>query len=230
MIIKNFELKKINLKDNKYFLLYGNNEGLIEETIEEILKPNLSKNIYNYEESDILKNIEDFKENLLNKSFFENEKLIIIKRISDKFFKIIEKLVSKNIEDLSIFIISSGLSQSGNMSGLFCVNTLFNGLLITRSINSLKALRIWANAVPGLHTGNNSISTNGYLPNILLFNRDVGVSAQLYLNGILKMAGSGNGPYMSNFTNGIALIGKAPGYQYFKGSIAEIIIFKKVFE
>ena len=88
MILKNFELKK-KIKDNKYFLLYGNNEGLIEETIDEILKPILTKNIYHYEEAEILKNIENFKENLFNKSFFENEKLIIIKRISDKFFKII---------------------------------------------------------------------------------------------------------------------------------------------
>ena len=118
MIIKNFELKK-KIKDSKYFLLYGNNEGLIQETIEEILKPNLSKNIYNYEESDILKNIEDFKENLLNKSFFENEKLIIIKRISDKFFKIIEELVSKNIEDLSIILVTSNLDKRSKIRVFF---------------------------------------------------------------------------------------------------------------
>ena len=46
MIVKYFELKK-KIKDNKYFLLYGNNEGLIEETIEKVLKPILAKNIYN---------------------------------------------------------------------------------------------------------------------------------------------------------------------------------------
>jgi len=119
MIIKSFELKKKKLKDNKYFLLNGSNEGLIEETIEEILKPILAKNIYNYEESDILKNIEDFKENLLNKSFFENEKLIIIKRISDKFFKIIEELVSKNIEDLSIILVASNLDKRSKIRVFF---------------------------------------------------------------------------------------------------------------
>ena len=41
MIVKYFELKK-KIKDNKYFLLYGNNEGLIEETIDEIIKPILA--------------------------------------------------------------------------------------------------------------------------------------------------------------------------------------------
>ena len=57
MIIKFFELNKKQLKCSN-FLLYGNNEGLIEETIDEILKPILTKNIYHYEEAEILKNIE----------------------------------------------------------------------------------------------------------------------------------------------------------------------------
>ena len=49
MIVKFFELKKKDLKKNKYFLLYGNNKGLIEETIKNYLNPILSKNIrYNY--------------------------------------------------------------------------------------------------------------------------------------------------------------------------------------
>ena len=94
MIIKSFELKKKNLKDKKFFLLYGNNKGLIEETIQETLKPILTTNIFSYEEADILKDVENFKENLINKSFFENEKLIIINRIGDKFFKIIEDIIS----------------------------------------------------------------------------------------------------------------------------------------
>ena len=34
MILKFFELKEKNIKENRYFLLYGNNKGLIEETIE----------------------------------------------------------------------------------------------------------------------------------------------------------------------------------------------------
>ena len=116
MIIKNFELKKINLKDNKYFLLYGNNEGLIEETIKEILKPILSKNIYNYEESDILKNIENFKENLYSKSFFEKEKLIIINRVSDKFSKILEDIILKNLSLILFIIISFSFSKKDLLS------------------------------------------------------------------------------------------------------------------
>ena len=42
MIIKSYELKK-NLNNKKFFLLYGINSGLIEETIENIIKPSFSK-------------------------------------------------------------------------------------------------------------------------------------------------------------------------------------------
>ena len=48
MIIKYFDLKK-NLKSNiNYYLLYGPNVGLIEETIQNTLKPVFSKNLFNY--------------------------------------------------------------------------------------------------------------------------------------------------------------------------------------
>ena len=38
MIVKNFELKK-NIKVFNYFLLYGNNSGAIDESVEKIFKP-----------------------------------------------------------------------------------------------------------------------------------------------------------------------------------------------
>ena len=119
MIVKFFEIKKINLKNKKYFLLYGNNEGLIEETIKETLKPNLPGNVYNYEEKEILENISSFKENLVNKSFFDSEKLIIIKRTTDKLFSLIEELINKNIEDISIIFIASALDKKSKIRNFF---------------------------------------------------------------------------------------------------------------
>ena len=95
MIIKNFDLKK-NLKKNiNFYLLYGPNSGLIEDTINQVLKPNFSKNIYNYDESEILSNVDNFKETVLNKSFFDNDKLIIISRATDKILKIIDEILEK---------------------------------------------------------------------------------------------------------------------------------------
>ncbi len=119
MIVKFFEIKKINLKNKKYFLLYGKNEGLIEETIKETLKPKLPGNVYNYEEKEILENISSFKENLFNKSFFESEKLIIIKRTTDKLFSLIEELINKNIEDISIIFIASALDKKSKIRNFF---------------------------------------------------------------------------------------------------------------
>ena len=119
MIVKYFELKKKNLKSIKFFLLYGNNQGLINETINNTLKPLLTKNIFNYEEADVLKDVDNFIENLITKSFFENEKLIIINRLSDKFFKIAEKIISKNIEDLTFILIAGTLDKKSKIRNFF---------------------------------------------------------------------------------------------------------------
>ncbi len=119
MIFKFFEIKKKNLNPFKYFLLYGKNRGLIEETIKKDLEPILSKNKYNYEENEILNNPENFKENILNKSFFENDKLIIIQRATDKIFKIIEEFVEIEIEDITIILISDILDKKSKLRNFF---------------------------------------------------------------------------------------------------------------
>tara|TARA_B100001121_G_scaffold228266_1_gene201582 strand:- start:2316 stop:3311 length:996 start_codon:yes stop_codon:yes gene_type:complete len=119
MILKYFDLKKEKIINKKFFLLYGNNNGLIKETINLNLKPLLSKNVYNYEEEEILKNEENFKENLLTKSFFENDKLIIISRISDKILKIIEEIIDYNMDNLSFILISSALDKKSKVRKFF---------------------------------------------------------------------------------------------------------------
>ena len=119
MIIKYFDLNK-NLKKNiNFYLLYGLNIGLIEETINKTLKPSLSKNIFNYEESEILTNIEDFEQNIFSKSFFENDKLIIINRASDKILGIIEGIVNKDISETVIILKSSTLEKKSKLRNFF---------------------------------------------------------------------------------------------------------------
>ena len=119
MIIKFFELKKKKIKDNKYFLLYGNNDGLIEETITNILKPGLPKNLNLHEENEILKDETYFLESLANKSFFDNEKLIIIKRCSDKIYKFIYSVIEKNFEDVFFILISDNLERKSKLRSFF---------------------------------------------------------------------------------------------------------------
>ena len=118
MIIKYFDLKK-NLKKNKFFLFYGNNKGLIRETIDNTLIPSLNNNIFSYEEIDVLKDKESFRENLINKSFFEKEKIIIVNRVTDKFFKIVEEIVLRNIEDLVVILVAGALDKKSKIRKFF---------------------------------------------------------------------------------------------------------------
>ena len=104
MIVKYFDLKKKINENISFYLLYGLNIGLIEETIDKTFKPIFSKNIFNYEENEILVNIEEFKQSIFNKSFFENDKLIIINRASDKILNIIEDIIDKGISETIIII------------------------------------------------------------------------------------------------------------------------------
>ena len=119
MIVKHFELQKNIIENNKFFLLYGNNIGLIKEVIQNKLKPILYKKVFTYDESEVINNLDDFKEEILNKSFFENEKLIIISRSTDKILKIVDEIVEKNINDLAIILISGALEKKSKLRNFF---------------------------------------------------------------------------------------------------------------
>jgi len=119
MIIKSFELNKINIKSNNFYLFYGENEGYKNEAIEKIFNINISKNIYRYEEKEILDNSKSFFESIQSKSFFEKEKLIIISRVSDKILNIIEEIIKKNIEDIKIILNSGILEKKSKLRSLF---------------------------------------------------------------------------------------------------------------
>ncbi len=119
MIIKYFEIKKKNLSNFKFFLLYGKNKGLIEETIKNDLSLILPKNNQRYEESEIINNTENFKENIFNKSFFEKDKLIIIQRATDKIFNIINELIEKKLDDVTFILISDLLEKKSKLRSFF---------------------------------------------------------------------------------------------------------------
>ena len=119
MIIKSFELTKIDLKKNNFFLLYGENEGHKKEVIEEKFKKFYKENIYFYEENEVIKNEEDFFNRILSKSFFENEKLVIITRATDKLKDLIEEILKKKIEDLIIILNAGTLDKKSKIRSLF---------------------------------------------------------------------------------------------------------------
>jgi DNA polymerase-3 subunit delta len=119
MIVKSYELNKINLKDKNFFLFYGNNEGLKEEVIKSLFEKNYLDKIYRYEEKEILDKKDDFYNSLLTKSFFDNSKLIIINRISDKFKEIIEELIEKNPPGIQLILNSKNLDKKSTLRKLF---------------------------------------------------------------------------------------------------------------
>ena len=119
MIVKSFELQKRINKDINFYLLYGVNSGLIEESIENILKPIFSKNIHNFEELQIIKKPDDFKELIYNKSFFEEEKLLIINRATEKFFPIIDEIINTKTDKVKIIIKANILEKKSKLRNLF---------------------------------------------------------------------------------------------------------------
>ena len=119
MIIKSFELNKIDLKKNQFFLFYGGNEGFKKNIIEEKFKKFYSENTYTYEESEILQKKEVLFNNILTKSFFEKEKLIIINRATDKIKDIIEEILDKGIEDLVLILNAQILEKKSKIRSLF---------------------------------------------------------------------------------------------------------------
>jgi len=117
MILKSYELKKLNTQFNKILLFYGKNEGLKNEALEILIKD--KDKISNYEEKEILDNENNFIENILSKSLFEQEKFIVIKRATDKILKVIEILLPKNLEDITIILNSDNLEKKSKLRSFF---------------------------------------------------------------------------------------------------------------
>ena len=99
-------------------MLYGSNIGHIEETIDNVLTPVLTKNIFNYDESEILSNVNDFIQSILNKSFFDDKKLIIINRSTDKILDFIENITKKYYRNYYYFKIWS-LEKKSKLRNFF---------------------------------------------------------------------------------------------------------------
>ena len=119
MILKTFELNKLNLKKNNLFLFYGENQGYKNEIILEKFKKFYLEKTYTYEENEILNNKQDFFNNILSKSFFENEKLIIITRVTDKILNVIQEVYEKKIDDLVIILNASILDKKSKVRSFF---------------------------------------------------------------------------------------------------------------
>jgi len=116
VIVKHFEIRKINSTLNKVILLYGKNDGLKDEATNFLIKKDTVVSVY--EESSILDDPESFIESLKSKSLFGEKKTIIIKRASDKILKIIDELNEEEIDDILI-INSENLEKKSKLRIFF---------------------------------------------------------------------------------------------------------------
>ncbi len=117
MIIKSFELSKIDFRKNKFFLAYGENQGAKNELIDLIIKK--KNNIFRYYENEIISNPENFYNTISTKSFFDDEKIIIIKKVTNKILKIFEAIYEKKYEDISLVLDSEALDKKSKLRSIF---------------------------------------------------------------------------------------------------------------
>ena len=117
MIIKSYEINKINLVKIKLFLLYGKNEGLKNKTTKFLL--GYKSEVLTYDEKELLDNQNEFIENTCTKSLFEPTKKIIVKRASDKILKIVEEIHNKNLDDVKIIINADNLEKKSKLRSFF---------------------------------------------------------------------------------------------------------------
>ena len=117
MILRWFELNKIS-KDSNFHLVYGTNEGLKTECINEILKKNNAR-VFNYDENQIKDQEETFYENILSGSLFESSKIILINKASDKIYNVIYDLIERNINNTKIIINAYTLDTKSKLRSLF---------------------------------------------------------------------------------------------------------------
>jgi len=119
MIIKAYENQKIKKIKNNIFLFYGENDGYKNQVIKDIFIANHKGNVERFDENEILNNFESFISGLINKSFFDELKLILISRVSEKIVKLIDELLDRKINDITIVLNASNLEKKSKLRSIF---------------------------------------------------------------------------------------------------------------
>ena len=118
MILKSYETNKKNIQNYRFFLLYGDNEGLKEE-LSDIINNCFEGSKFKYEESEIIKNKDQFNNSIRNKSLFESKKIFTINRCSEKISETINDIIEDNIKDIIIIINCGILEKKSKLRNFF---------------------------------------------------------------------------------------------------------------
>ena len=119
MILKNFELNKLDADKFNLLLLHGKNEGLQNDIIENYFLKNFIGQINKYDENNFINLTDVIISELLNRSLFEEKKIIIVSRVTDKLFKYVEELIEKEIRDTKIIFKAGLLEKKSKLRNLF---------------------------------------------------------------------------------------------------------------
>ena len=119
MIIKSFEVDKLNSLNFRIHLIYGNNEGLKEDILNNYYLKNFNGDLLKYDEHDILGNKDEFISSLLTKSLFESKKIIIISRATEKLYDLIVDILEREISEIKIIIKSKNLEKKSKLRSIF---------------------------------------------------------------------------------------------------------------
>ncbi len=119
MIIKSFEINKIDPLKNNLILFYGQNEGLKDENILKLSSK--FNNITKYHEREILENQDNFFEGIFSGSLFDEDKFVIINQATDKIVKVIEILIEKKekIKKIAILLNANSLEKKSKLRSIF---------------------------------------------------------------------------------------------------------------
>ena len=119
MILKNFELNKLDADKFNLLLLHGKNEGFQNDIIENYFLKNFVGEINKYDENNFINLTDVIISELLNKSLFEEKKIIIVSRVTDKLFKYVVELIEKEIGDIKIIFKAGLLEKKSKLRNLF---------------------------------------------------------------------------------------------------------------
>ena len=120
MIFKSYILEQSfqSINHCKWFLFYGENQGLKKEFKEKLKKQNKDQETLNLFQDEIIKNKNILLNEISNKSLFNEKKIIFINEANDKILDIIDEAV-ENIQDEKIFLFSDILDKKSKLRSYF---------------------------------------------------------------------------------------------------------------
>ena len=119
MIVKSYEVSKIDIFKYNFYLIYGKNEGLQKNIINECFLKNSKTQVILYEESEFINKSEVITEEMLSQSLFGSEKVIIVSRVSGKILDKIQEITNRNIGNTKVILKSSSLDKKSKIRNFF---------------------------------------------------------------------------------------------------------------